>query len=120
MSPATKMLSVTTPLMSKARQPASQPTPADHPAERADERRVGAFSDGHLEFKLPTDRSHLRADEAGADDQHPLWLGGQRLLQCFRVIGGPYREEALQLGLLLVEPRSRAHAGGDEHTVVRD
>jgi hypothetical protein len=27
MSPATKMLSVTTPLMSKARQPASQPTP---------------------------------------------------------------------------------------------
>ena len=35
MSPATKMLSVTTPLMSKARQPASQATPQKPVARRA-------------------------------------------------------------------------------------
>ena len=151
MSPATKMLSVTTPLMSKARQPASQPTPqkpaaspapsshsmlridpsdathhvdvergpvgelgtphvsvrvalqrrhpdagaqvdavvplhlggdlADHAAERADERRLAALGDGHGEVELAADRGHLRADEAGADDQDPPRPGGQRLLQ---------------------------------------
>ena len=141
MSPATKMLSVTTPLMSKARQPASQATPqkpaaspapsshsmlridpsdatttstssvvpseslarrtcpsaspssdstatpvrrstpcvalhlrgdlADHAAERADQRRLGALRDGHGQSELAADRGHLRADEAGADDQDP-------------------------------------------------
>ena len=160
MSPATKMLSVTTPLTSNARQPASQATPqkpvaspapsshsvlridpsdatttstssvvpsescarrtcpvrvsfqrlhrdpeaqvdavvplhlggdpADHTAERADERRVGALGDGDLEAELPADRGHLRSDEAGADDQDPPRLGGQRRLQPARVIGRSY------------------------------
>ena len=149
-SPATKMLSVTTPLMSNARQPASQATPqkprparalqpfdvadrperrhhhvdvergavgepgaphvsvrvaferldrdagaqidavvalhlggdlADHAAERADERRVGALGDGHFEAEIAADRGHLRADEARADDQHPPRLCGERRLQ---------------------------------------
>ena len=60
---------------------------ADHTAERADERRVGALGDGHVEAELPADRGHLRADEAGADDQDPPRPGRQRRLQPARVIG---------------------------------
>ncbi len=93
---------------------------ADHAAERTDERRGSALGDGHLEAELPADRGHLRADEAGADDQDPLRLGGQCRLQPARVLGRANREQTLQLGLLLVEPGPRADAGGDQQPVVRD
>jgi hypothetical protein len=98
------MLSVTTPLMSKTRQPASQATPqkpvarpapsshsevhsviplhlgsdvADHTTESADQRSLGTLGDCHGETELTADRSHFRADEAGTDDQDPTRLGRQ-------------------------------------------
>ena len=170
MSPATKMLSVTTPLMSKARQPASQATPqnpvgqvgalepfdvadgaqrrhhhvdvergpvrqlslpdvpvgvaferfdrdagaqvdpgvalhlggdvADHPAERPDQRCAGALGDRHVQAEITADRGHLGADEAGADDQHPLRPRLERRLQLGGVIAGAQREHALELAPL--------------------
>ena len=52
--------------------------PPDHPAERADQRRLAALGDGHGEVELAADRGHLRADEPGADDQDPPGPGRQR------------------------------------------
>ncbi len=91
---------------------------ADHPAERPDQRCAGAFRDRHVQSEIATDRSHLGADEARADDQHPLRPGLQRRLQLGRVIAGPQRVEALQLGLFGVEPGAGTDAGCDQQPVV--
>ena len=91
---------------------------ADHPAERPDQRCAGALRDRHVQSEITADRGHLGADEAGADDQHPLRPGLQRRLQLGRVIAGAQRVEALQLGLFGVEPRAGPDAGGDQQPVV--
>src|SRR5580704_6182224 len=48
---------------------------ADDATESADQWSLGTLGDGHSETELTTDRGHLRADEAGADDQDPTRLG---------------------------------------------
>ena len=91
---------------------------ADHPAERPDQWCAGAFRDRHVQSEITTDRGHLGADEARADDQHPLRPGLQRRLQLGRVIAGAQRVQALQLGLFGVEPRAGTDAGRDQQPVV--
>ena len=91
---------------------------ADHPAERPDQWCAGAFRDRHVQSEITTDRGHFGADEARADDQHPLRPGLQRRLQLGRVIAGAQRVQALQLGLFGVEPRAGTDAGRDQQPVV--
>ncbi len=73
---------------------------ADHPAERPDQRGAGAFGDRHVQSEITADRGHLGADEARADDQHPLRPGLERRLNLGGVIAGAQRVQALQLAPL--------------------
>ena len=65
---------------------------ADHPAERADQRRTGSLRDRHLQAQIAAHRGHFGADEAGADDQHPLGLRRERRLHLGGVIAGAQRD----------------------------
>jgi hypothetical protein len=94
--------------------------PPDHPAERADQRRLAALGDGHVQVELAADRGHLGADEPGADDQDPPGAGRQRVPQPGRVVARADREHPVQRGFLWVEPGPGAHARGDQQAVVPD
>ena len=87
---------------------------ADHPAQRAHQRRTRSFRDRHVQPEITTDGGHFGADEPCPDDQHPLRPGLQSGLQLGSVVAGAQREKALQLGLFRVEPLPGPDAGGDQ------
>jgi hypothetical protein len=91
---------------------------ADHSAQRADQRRVGALGNSHRKTELATDRRHFRPDEPRSHDQHPLRSGFQRRLQSSRVITAAQREHPFQRAFCWVEPRPRAGTGRDQQPVV--
>ena len=92
---------------------------ADHPAERADQRRGAAFGDGDRQAALAADGGDLRAGEPGADDQHPARV---------RRVEPPVQRGARRRGCAAtntpsrpppprVRPRPGPHAGGDQQPV---
>ena len=96
MSPATKMLSVTTPLMSKARQPASQATPQKPVARRA-----------------PSSHSVLRIDPSEAHHHVDVERGPVGELRPPHVAGRVSFQRIDTDTCAQVDPRVALHLGGD-------
>jgi hypothetical protein len=54
------------------------------------------------------------------NDQHPLWSGGQALVEELRILPSAQGKNTVQRPFGLVEPGTRSCAGGDQDTVERD
>ena len=75
---------------------------ADHATESSNEGRGAAFRDSYWNAQVTADRSHLRSDEAGADDQDALRPCCQSRLQTGSVIACTKRQYSIKGGLFLV------------------
>jgi hypothetical protein len=91
---------------------------ADHAAKRARQRCRPELDEADVDAEHAAHRRHLRPGEAAADDHDTARTGGEALAQGRRVGHRVDHEDAVERRLVLLVPRPRAQAGGDQATVV--